>query len=542
MRLPRSVSQPRQPAAARTAGVIHHGRWPACGASTSRQASNSSRVSALSRDIGRGRHRRSRSAARRPAALIAGPRTRPARAGRPGGGRRRWPPDRRWRRGERRRPGRGRRLPAPSAPGATACSSRSSAGGRASKSRHSSLAAPPSNCLVTSAPPSATSTLAIWRQARCLQRIAGAVAAHAGEVVVAGAARAILQRLPGQRQRRRILFRPRIDQRRRIRPPVAPGPQQAQRKARLQAHARRPQPAARGGRRRQRDRLAALRRHVGRVRQRRPAVADERQPDRKAVVPAAVDQLQLEARLFAGEHRRCAARDQVQVRQVAKSQDHVDHAARRQQEGQAEAEAERIVDGADEQDHQQHEEAQAGPARQDEHAPVVQEHFARLGIAQLEQPAIEPAAQAASQGLEHGSAVQTGTDFISCSTRSRLAEGAAAGRLQRPQPVRADRHQHRLHVLRDDVVAAFQRGPGARRLQQRDRRARAQALGEQAAAARRQRQRLHVVDQRRRGMDLRAAPRAPPAVRPAASPCPALSACVRRSSPSSSARSAAASG
>ena len=121
-------------------------------------------------------------------------------------------------------------------------------------------------------------------------------------------------------------------------------------------------------------------------------------------------------------------------------------------------------------------------------------------------------------------ATQTATDLHPLQHQVAAAERAAAGRLQRPQPVRGDRHQHRLHVFRDHVVASFQRGPGARRLQQRDRRARAQAFGKQAAAG----ARPAPAPARSRSAPARRgsapAPRALPAARPAASPPAAFSA------------------
>ena len=58
--------------------------------------------------------------------------------------------------------------------------------------------------------------------------------------------------------------------------------------------------------------------------------------------------------------------------------------------------------------------------------------------------------------------------------------------------------EHRLHILGQHVVAALQRGPGARRLQQGDRRARAQAFGEHAVLARGGGQALHIIGQRGR--------------------------------------------
>ena len=220
------------------------------------------------------------------------------------------------------------------------------------------------------------------------RRVRALVAAQPGEIVAARGRRVQRpgRRLAAERRQRRALG-PRVHEAAHVGLDVAPGAEQAERKARLEHDASERQPAAARRGHAEHHLAHSARRDIDHELRARGEMARE---DRRPVERGAAVEVQAKLRRLAGEHRLGAAGGYRDAREIARGMHHPREAEAGEQEGEGKAERQRVVDRADEQHRERAAEEPAQARRHDVNAPVHELHRAALRRSE----AVEPVGEA----------------------------------------------------------------------------------------------------------------------------------------------------
>ena len=167
---------------------------------------------------------------------------------------------------------------------------------------------------------------------------------------------------------------------------------------------------------------------------------------------------QFELGRVAGKHRRRPLRGKREAMQVAKRVHHADQAERGEQEDQRMSQRQVVVDGTDEQRQENDGKQQSAAVGQDVDGAPAERARRQLWLrCGKEPPPVRLCAGGAGVHLPrlhsgNGDTAQQAGDVFKLRVAA-LLRGA--------QAMAGDGRQHRLHVIRNDHVAAVQPGPGA---------------------------------------------------------------------------------